>query len=50
MATLTRYNNFKSLKHSTPPKGKKPSNVNTQQLQEIEIFFNLLKKRKHKSK
>lgn len=50
MATLTRYNDFKSLKHSTIPKVKKAGNTNTQQLQEIEIFFNLLKKKKHKSK
>ena len=50
MATLTRYNDFKSLKHSIIPKVKKASNANAQQLQEIEIFFNLLKKKKHKSK
>jgi len=48
MATLTRYKNFKSLKRNTPPKAKKVSNANAQQ--EIEIFFNLLKKKKHKSK
>ena len=50
MATLTRYNDFKSLKHSAIPKAKKASNVNTQQLQEIENFLTLLKKKKHKSK
>ena len=50
MATLTRYNDFKSLKHSTIPKVKKASNANTQQLQEIENFLTLLKKKKHKRK
>lgn len=50
MATLTRYTDFKSLKHSTITKAKKVSNANTQQLQEIEIFLTLLNKKKHKSK
>ncbi len=46
MATLTRYNNFKSLKCSTTPKVKKDSNAGVKQLQEIEIFLNLLKNKK----
>ena len=50
MATLTRYNDFKSLKHSTIRKAKKAGNADTQQLQEIEFFFKLLKKKKSKSK
>lgn len=51
MATLARYYDFKRLKHSTAaPKAKKSSNGNTQQLQEIETFLNLLNKEKHKSK
>lgn len=48
MATLTRYNNFKSLKCSTP-KVKKAGNASVQQLQEIEIFLNLLKNKKTKA-
>lgn len=50
MATLTRYNDFKSLKHSTIPKAKKANNVSTRQLQEIENFLTLLKKNKQKRK
>lgn len=50
MATLTRYNDFKSLKHSAVPKMQKASNINTKQSQEIENFLTLLKKKKHKSK
>jgi hypothetical protein len=50
MATLTRYSDFKSLKHSTILKAKNASNANTQQLQEIENFLTLLKKKKRKSK
>ncbi len=49
MATLTRYNNFKSLKCSTNPKVKKVGNASVQQLQEIEIFLNLLKNKKTKA-
>jgi len=50
MATLTRYNDFKSLKQSAIPKSKKAGNADTRQLQEIENFLTLLKKKKRKSK
>jgi hypothetical protein len=50
MATLKRYNNFKSLKNNAITKVKKASNANTQQLKEIENFLASLKKKKHKSK
>lgn len=50
MATLTRYSDFKSLKHTTTPKVKKVSNAKAKQLQEIEIFINLIQKKKQKTK
>lgn len=46
MATLTRYNNFKSLKQSPAAKRKSSENASTQPLKEIEKFILLLRKKK----
>ena len=49
MATLTRYNTFKSLKQNTPIKGKKAAASHQKKVEaEMEAFLQLLSKKKAK--
>lgn len=48
MATLTRYNTFKSLKQTSSVKGKKTANHKKKLETEMEAFLQLLSKTKAK--
>jgi len=48
MATLTRYNTFKSLKQKSSAKVKKSANSKTLAVVEVKAFFQLLNKKKLK--
>jgi hypothetical protein len=50
MATLTRYNTFKSLKQSSSSKVKAPVKTKTLAVTEVKAFFQLLNKEKVKAK
>jgi len=50
MATLTRYNTFKSLKQNSSAKVKNASNTHKKVEAEMESFFQLLSKKKAKAK
>jgi hypothetical protein len=50
MATLTRYNTFKSLKQNSSRKVKKIANTKILAVAEVEAFFQLLNKKKAKAK
>ncbi len=50
MATLTRYNTFKSLKQNSSAKVKKSATIKKNTEAEVEAFFLLLNKTKTKAK